>query len=86
MPPKKKNPAAVILGHLSGIKRGHKKTTNLTKAEIRLAAANLGQIGGLKGGRLGGLAGGRARADKLDAATRRSIASNAAKTRWANLK
>ena len=34
-------------------------------------------------GKLGGKKGGRARADKLDPARRREIASNAARTRWA---
>jgi hypothetical protein len=34
-------------------------------------------------GRLGGKKGGRARADKLDPARRREIASDAAKARWA---
>lgn len=34
-------------------------------------------------GRLGGKKGGRARADKLDPARRREIASNAARRRWA---
>ena len=35
-------------------------------------------------GRLGGKKGGRARADKLDPARRREIASNAARKRWAD--
>jgi hypothetical protein len=35
-------------------------------------------------GRLGGRKGGRARADKLDPARRREIASNAARKRWAD--
>lgn len=37
-------------------------------------------------GKLGGKKGGRARADKLDPARRREIASNAARTRWAKEK
>jgi hypothetical protein len=35
-------------------------------------------------GRLGGKKGGRARAEKLDPARRREIASNAARKRWAD--
>jgi hypothetical protein len=37
-------------------------------------------------GRLGGKKGGRARANKLDAARRREIASDAARARWAKRK
>lgn len=54
------------------------KIVEMPKPEKNPAAVALGRLGGLKGG--------RARADKLTAAERKTIAQRAAKQRWAKMK
>lgn len=78
---KGKNPAAVLLGRLSGVARGTppgKDMIRLTDAQKHKAAVAFGRLGGLKGGSRGGIA----RAKKLNAEERRTIALNAIRTRW----
>jgi len=50
------------------------ETPDLSKDELKSAAAQLGRLGGLKGG--------KARAEKLSAKRRSEIAKAAAKARW----
>jgi hypothetical protein len=67
----KKNPHAVALGRLGGLKGGIARAENLTEGELSAI------------GRLGGRAGGPARAAALTPAKRKAIASKAAAARWA---
>jgi hypothetical protein len=79
-----KNPAAVLLGRLSGLSRGSPpdiELLRLSKRQKHKAAVALGALG-KEGGRAGGLVGGPARAAVLSAKKRRSIAKKAAKARW----
>jgi hypothetical protein len=69
-PKPKKNPHAVALGRLGGLKGGIKRAENLTDAELSAI------------GRLGGNKGGPARAAALTPAKRRAIAIKAAAARW----
>jgi hypothetical protein len=85
MPKMRKNPAAVLLGQLSGLKRRGESVNELlsiSRKRIHLAARKLGAAGGLKGGAKGG----KARGKKLSASVRRAIASDAARTRWSSAK
>lgn len=67
----KKNPHAVALGRLGGVKGGHARAASLTTEEMQ-------EIG-----RRGGLIGGLARAASLTPAKRKAIARKAAQARWA---
>jgi len=67
----KKNPHAVALGRLGGLKGGVARAENLTEGELSAI------------GRLGGRAGGPARAAALTPAKRAAIARKAAAARWA---
>ena len=81
MPNKRKNRDAAILGKLSGLKRrGEKnwKVLGLTKEQIVSAVSAFAKMGSSKGASKGG----DARAAKLDAETRKSIAVKAANARW----
>jgi len=69
---KKKNPHAVALGRLGGLKGGNARAEALTDAELSAI------------GRMGGRAGGPARAAALTPAKRKAIAKKAAAARWAN--
>jgi len=71
-PKVKKNPHAVALGRLGGLKGGIARSENLSDAELSAI------------GRKGGRAGGPARAAALTPAKRRAIAKKAAAARWAN--
>jgi hypothetical protein len=66
----KKNPHAVALGRLGGLKGGH----------ARAAALTAGQLSAI--GRKGGKLGGKARAAALTPAKRIEIARKAAAARW----
>jgi hypothetical protein len=68
----KKNPHAVALGRLGGLKGGNARAAALTDAELSAI------------GRKGGRAGGPARAAALTPAKRRAIAQKAAAARWAD--
>jgi len=67
----KKNPHAVALGRLGGLKGGHARAEALTPGELSAI--------GRKGGKLGG----KARAEALTPAKRKEIARKAAAKRWA---
>jgi hypothetical protein len=67
----KKNPHAVALGRLGGLKGGIARVENSTAAELSAF------------GRAGGRAGGPARAAALTPAKRKAIAAKAAAARWA---
>jgi hypothetical protein len=67
----KKNPHAVALGRLGGLKGGHARAAVLTPGELSAI--------GRKGGKLGG----KARAAALMPARRKEIARKAAAKRWA---
>ena len=69
---KKKNPHAVALGRLGGLKGGNARAEALSDAELSAI------------GRKGGRAGGPARAAALTPAKRKAIAQKAAAARWAN--
>jgi hypothetical protein len=71
MPKPKKNPHAVALGRLGGLKGGHARAAVLTTEEMQEIA------------RKGGLVGGLARAASMTPKQRSSAASAAAKARWA---
>jgi len=68
----KKNPHAVALGRLGGLKGGIARAEILTDAELSAI------------GRKGGRKGGPARAAALTPAKRSAIAKRAAAARWAN--
>jgi hypothetical protein len=68
---KDKNPAAVALGRLGGLKGGPATAAKLTPAERQRSARRAGE------------ASGRTRMNWLTAAQRKAIASKAAKARWA---
>jgi len=71
--PKKKNPAAALLGRLSGLSRRGQKGAELpgiTKNQIKQASAAFSKMGG------------KERAKKLSVAVRKSIATKAARARW----
>jgi len=70
-PKPKKNPHAVALGRLGGLKGGNARAEALTDAELSAI------------GRMGGRAGGPARAAALTPAKRKAIAAKAAAARWA---
>jgi len=77
---REKNPSAVIMGRLSGLSRGsqpNQKLIRLTKKQIQSATTAFAKMGSLKGASKGG----NARAAKLDARTRKSIAIVAANAR-----
>ena len=67
----KKNPHAVALGKLGGLKGGHARAAVLTTEEMQ-------EIG-----RKGGLIGGLARAASMTPKQRSAMASKAAAARWA---
>ncbi len=69
-----KNPHAVALGKLGGLKGGKARAANLSEEE-------LSEIG-----RMGGRVGGKRRAEVLTAAERKAIAKKAAEARWAKQK
>jgi hypothetical protein len=71
----KKNPHAVALGRLGGLKGGKARAEALTEAQL----SAIGRKGGMKGGKKGG----KARAKVLTAAQRQEIARKAAAARWA---
>jgi hypothetical protein len=66
----KKNPHAVALGRLGGLKGGHARAAALTPGELSAI------------GRKGGKIGGKARAVALTPAQRKEIARKAAAARW----
>ena len=70
----KKNPHAVALGRLGGLKGGKARAEALTEAEL----SAIGRKGGKKGGKIGG----KARAAALTPAQRKEIAKKAAAARW----
>jgi hypothetical protein len=67
----KKNPHAVALGRLGGLKGGRARAATLTPDELSAI------------GRKGGKKGGKARAAALTPAKRKEIARKAAAKRWA---
>jgi hypothetical protein len=70
----KKNPHAVALGRLGGLKGGKARIEALTEAQLSAI--------GRKGGKAGGKLGGKARAAALTPAQRKAIARKAAAARW----
>jgi hypothetical protein len=70
----KKNPHAVALGRLGGLKGGPARAEALSSGELSAI------------GRKGGKIGGKARAAALTAARRKEIAQKAAAKRWAKKK
>ena len=70
----KKNPHAVALGRLGGLKGGKARAEALTSGELSAI------------GRKGGKAGGKARAAALTPERRREIAQKAAAKRWGKKK
>lgn len=79
--PKKKNRDASILGKLSALKRSGElnwRVLGFTEPQIKAASVAFAKLGA----KFSGSKGGFARAAKLDAETRRSIAIKAIETRW----
>ena len=66
----KKNPHAVALGRLGGLKGGPARAEQLSREELSAI------------GRKAGLVGGKRRAEALTAKRRQEIAQKAAKARW----
>jgi hypothetical protein len=71
MPKPKKNPHAVALGRLGGLKGGHARAAVLTTEEMQEIA------------RKGGLVGGHARMASLTPKKRSALAAKGAAARWA---
>jgi hypothetical protein len=69
----RKNPAAVALGRLGGLKGGPARMASMSEEERREFAASGGRVGGA------------ARASALTKAERSAIAKKAAAKRWAKL-